>query len=188
MSNHTLRWMLDEAKACGLQVEPDRERIIFGLPPLGTMSKPSSATAELYFAPLEPGPIHHSLCGPWWLLEPLPHRYYIMDTDEEKWRFAFGASRRLPTAAIVHPTVVERIHNPATAYTPPNLLLSNLYPHPGSQPGTTADLRGFFQYIPPAPATPIPQRTSPATALKLLAGVALLLSTAATALLRSRSS
>jgi uncharacterized protein (DUF2235 family) len=185
LPNKTLRWMLDEAKAHGLLVEPDRERMIFGLPPVSEHPKVYAA-AGLYPTPPEPGIVHHSLEKAWWLLEVLPHRYYVMDCDEEKWRIPFGASRTLPSGAVVHPSVVERMHLAEAGYAPRNLPLEHLKAHPGSQEGTKADLRGFYRYEPDQTRQAVAAAALKAGA-KVMASAVVLLSTVAV-MLRGRSS
>lgn len=146
LPNRTLRWLLDEAQACGLCLEQDRVNLIFGLP---TIKK--YAAAEFFVTPPEPGCVHKSLNGAgWWFLELLPHRYYTIDDEKERWRFfPLGRSRTLPKGSVIHPSVIERLGNPQAKYAPPNLLGQYLHAHPGTQPGTSADLKGYFRYEPP---------------------------------------
>jgi uncharacterized protein (DUF2235 family) len=143
LPNITLRWLLDEAIANGLQVESDRVNLIFGMP-----TKQTYASGPIYLTPPEPGIVHKSLHGVWWLLEFLPHRYYVMDTGEEHWRFPLGSSRTLPIDSVVHSSVAERLNNPAAHYKPRNLARGRLLPHPGTQIGTTANLTDFYFYSP----------------------------------------
>ncbi len=93
--------------------------------------------------------VNRSLSGAWWLLELLIHRHYVMDTDKERWRIPMGASRVLPAHSVVHASVVKRMEDPRAQYKPRNVLWAYLQPHPGSQPGTSANLGGYFRYEPP---------------------------------------
>lgn len=146
LPNRTLRWLLDEAQAHGLCLEPDRVNLIFGLPTLKRY-----AAAEFYRMPLEPGCVHPSLHGfGWWFLELLPHRYYTIDDEKQRWRFfPLGRSRTVPKGSVVHPSVVERMENASAKYAPGNLLREDLSPHSGTQSGTIADLKGYFLYKQP---------------------------------------
>ena len=172
LSNRTLDWLLQEATDHGLMVEPDRVNLIFGLP-----TERPYAAAKLYSVPPEPGIIHKSLAGAWWLLELLPHRYYVMDTDQEHWRIPFGSFRMLPTDAVVDASVHKRINDPGAQYHPRFLADGHLKPHPGSQPGTANNLSGFFLYEPAKPRSHSSLRAAARTSL-LLASVAVLLTSA----------
>jgi uncharacterized protein (DUF2235 family) len=191
LPNRTLRWLLDEAMQNGLEVEPDRVKMIFGEP-----TEEDHAAAPLYQSPLEPGPVHGSLKGPWWLLEVLPHRYYVMDTEEEHWRIPLGSARRLPKGALVHPSVKQRLESTSPPlYRPKNLTLADLQPYTGRGPRTSANLEDFLVHQPGRP-TGSGSTTKLETAEKtdtagrsvyLMAGAGLLMGGVA-ALLRGRRS
>jgi uncharacterized protein (DUF2235 family) len=189
LSNRTLRWLLNEATANDLKVEPDRVNLIFGEP-----TNERYAAAPLYVKPDEPGPVHNSLTGAWWLLEVLPHRYYVMDTDEEHWRIPLGSPRTLPSGALVHSSVAERLQaDLIPPYQPKNLALANLAPYAGAPYlggwRTSADLKGFFVYEPPGSArSQATQQGTSANKAWLITGAALVLGSAVAGLLRGRSS
>jgi uncharacterized protein (DUF2235 family) len=179
LPNHTLRWLLGEAKKNGLEVEPDREKMIFGEP-----TDEPHAAAPLYAKPTEPGPVHDSLKGPWWLLEVLPHRYYVIDTDQEHWRIPLGSTRTLPTGALVHSSVENRLRaTTKPLYQPKNLNLTDLQPYSGSDPNTTADLSRFFVHQPKSSNNP--SSAGPGKAW-IIVGAVLLLTSAAASVLRGR--
>ena len=116
LSNIALNWVLSEAEAAGLKVNCDRVRMIFGQP-----TQQKHAAAQLFAPPAQPGIVHRSLKGLWWLLEILPHRYYDEDDGKEKWRIPLGRARRVPNEAYVHSSVFNRMNNPPCKYHPKNL-------------------------------------------------------------------
>jgi uncharacterized protein (DUF2235 family) len=175
LSNRALRWLLDEAIAHGLLVKQDRVHLIFGLP-----TQESYAAASLFRTPVEPGRVHPSLSGAWWLLEVLPHRSYVMDTDQEHWRIPLGRSRRLPTGAIVHPSVIVRMADAQANYKPRNLPINSLEPCPSQQPGTAADLSSFYRHLPVGSEISPASRSNPT---RPIAGVVAFLTAFATVLL-----
>lgn len=183
LPNRTLHWILQEAEENGIRVEPDRVKLIFG-----ERTKEHYAAAPLYVKPNEPGPVHNSLEGPWWILEVFPHRYYVMDTDQEHWRIPLGSSRTLPSGAIVHPSVVERLNDPVARYAPRNVHPKNLQEMQGTPAGTSADLDGFFVYEPPNSTVSNAAQSGVAGRAWLIAGAALVLGSAIAGLLGGRRS
>lgn len=112
LSKITLRWMLDAAKEAGLQVDPAREAALF------------QSAAGVAVSPADPkAPLHASLSGLWWVLEYLP-RFTKKNPDTGEIRrgiwFPNGASRFIRDGAVVHQSVVERVHA-GIGYAPPNL-------------------------------------------------------------------
>jgi uncharacterized protein (DUF2235 family) len=179
LSNITLRWLLDEARANGLLVQEDRVKLIFG-----ERTDDEYAAASFYQPPVQPGSPHESLKGPWWLLEILPHRHYVIDADEVHWRTPFGSRRRVPAGSVIHGSVRERLSNPELHYAPNNLCPKYLQPHPDPQPGSAVHREGFHLYQPPPPAShPKAQRTASQSAW-ILGAIALALTAAA--VVRSR--
>jgi uncharacterized protein (DUF2235 family) len=204
LSNHTLEWMIDQARAHGVLLEEDRVNLVFGRP-----TKKKYAATPFFITPKEPNILHKSLHGiGWWLLELIPHHYYVMDTDQQHLRIPLGASRTLPEDAIVHSSVVERMkdtkNDPELRYTPRNIVEKGKLvpmPHPCRQPGTAEDLTGYFLFKsndpaparrnradlrPPHKAQPVTILQTP-TAIKVLGAAALLLTAAAAAVLHTRS-
>lgn len=108
LANIALRWMLDEAQANGLRLDPERMAEVFSRPE----NQPDPA-----------GPLHESLEGPWWVLEfwPKPYMDMSLRPPRSRWRIPRGAPRRIPENAEIHPSVFQRMENPALHYTPGNL-------------------------------------------------------------------
>jgi hypothetical protein len=135
LSNISLEWMLNEARAAGLTLVEDRVNLVLGRHP----------TTYPHVEPLYEKPeetcVHHSLKSVWWILELLPHIYYDKDHGQEFYRVPLGARRALPDNAVVHPSVVERINDPSAKYKPTNLLNGTLSPKPGCE-------KGFYEYRP----------------------------------------
>lgn len=151
LANAALEWMLDEAIAAGLQVVPERREMI-----VGQGAATDHPAAVLYPPAEQPGALHQSLVGPWWLLELLPHRRYEKDDAQEKWGIPLGKRRQVTDAAIVHSSVVRRMDS-ARDYAPGNLPRKRLFPYRDvggellSQrvfTPTQARLDDFFVYLP----------------------------------------
>lgn len=108
LANIALRWMLDEAQANGLRLDPERVADVFARPE----NQPDPA-----------GMLHESLEGPWWALEYWPKPYTDMSQHppEWRWRVPRGARRRVPFDAVIHPSVFQRMSDPTLRYHPPNL-------------------------------------------------------------------
>lgn len=108
LANIALRWMLDEAQAKGLLLDPERVASVLARPE----NQPDPA-----------GPLHESLEGAWWILEYWPKPY--MDLSERpprwRWRIPRGTRRRIPHDAVIHPSVFQRMSDPALHYAPSNL-------------------------------------------------------------------
>ena len=76
---------------------------------------------------------HHSLRGPWWMLEAFPHKYFD-EAGDMQWRYKpWPHDREIPKRAIMHPEVVRRFklneapHCPAEkTYNPRNLKFDGL--------------------------------------------------------------
>ncbi len=110
LSKITLRWMVAEAQACGLLVDPERRDAL--LPTHDT----AAATAP---SPL--GTLHRSLRGWWWLAEVLPrltrdprHDYHRRVTVH------LGRHRDVPRDASIDASVHARMADDRS-YRPPNL-------------------------------------------------------------------
>ena len=108
LSKIALAWMLREAKAAGLLVDPVKEAaIIGGQPPL-----------------VKPDPIakmHNSLTA-WWLpLELFPRRMWRTKNNPPyfEWVLPLGGRRYIQEPTTVHESVVSRKQQ--TSYSPPNL-------------------------------------------------------------------
>ena len=109
-----LRWMMQEAQACGLELDLERQRAILGR---GSNEVP----------PNPYGPMHDELKKPMWKFaqwiprrmsrrNPATHRY------ESYWNFSPVQQPRLIEAgSVIHSSVFERIARPDMHYEPPNL-------------------------------------------------------------------
>jgi uncharacterized protein (DUF2235 family) len=142
LSNITLQWMLNEAKAAGVILVEDRVNMVLGNP-----STSYPAADALYEIPLTSN-IHQSLKGPWWILEFLPHLYYDKDYATELYRVPLGVRRQLPPGALVHHSVKDRIDDKSARYRPGNVLNGTLTPiaSQGSQSGS--DTPPIYKYQP----------------------------------------
>ena len=113
--------MLDEARAAGVSLVPERVDLVLGRP--GTVYP---AARELLHKPTS-SPVHQSLTWKWWVLEFLPHIFYDKDYGEEHYRIPLGARRKLPKGALIHHSVKDRMNHPHhSAYRPANLLMTDL--------------------------------------------------------------
>jgi uncharacterized protein (DUF2235 family) len=120
LSNGSLKWMMDQAEAAGAVFKAQRRQAVLGE---RVVDDPQGRTTE--FQRLYPKPkwsdIHKSLKWAWWILEVFPHRYYNTDADtKEILRIPWGAWRRLPDGAMLHPSLMER-EDRTYKYAPPNL-------------------------------------------------------------------
>jgi uncharacterized protein (DUF2235 family) len=95
LSKVTLEWMLAEAVAAGLKVDPPNARAV-----LDRDAKPDPAA-----------PKHESLHGPWWLLEFLPHRYVDMRSGSPvvRHRIPLGRYRLVPEDSAIYEEEVQRV-------------------------------------------------------------------------------
>jgi hypothetical protein len=120
LSNIPLQWMLVQAHNAGIRLIPERVKLVLGEP---TTAYP--ACQPLYEKP-KSSPIHKSLKGLWWALEALPHIFYDKDLGEELHRIPFGAWRKIPDGALVHSSVVQRLKDHGSEYSPKNLAATDL--------------------------------------------------------------
>jgi hypothetical protein len=107
LSQITLEWMLVEAETKGLLLSREGVKHILGV-------------SDLLGAPNPLAMQHESLCGPWWILEYLPHKSYDQVTKGYKWSVPRGRPRDIPAEPRVHETVEMRLKNRAD-YHPNNL-------------------------------------------------------------------
>ena len=94
LSKLALEWMLDEAEAHGLLVDPEKRRAMFE----GDGQAPPDPRAF----------IHESLAGPWHIAEYVPKRHYDFATKQERWRANRYKRRTVPRRSLVHWSVYER--------------------------------------------------------------------------------
>jgi uncharacterized protein (DUF2235 family) len=99
LSKISLKWMLDEARAAGLELNEAKVGQVLG------ETDPS-------YAPADPtAMLHISLFGGWWVLEFLPKRHYLQTAEGEwvrKWELPMARPRGLLANAVLHPSVEER--------------------------------------------------------------------------------
>jgi uncharacterized protein (DUF2235 family) len=109
LSRISLQWMLCEAVALGLLVNPDMAKGVLGRVPSFPGVCPDPAQRE-----------HNSLTLPWWILEVFPHSFYDITTKKKKWRIPLGASRAIPPGSSFHESVWKKLEADST-YRPKNL-------------------------------------------------------------------
>jgi uncharacterized protein (DUF2235 family) len=117
LSQFSLEWMLCEAKAYGLLIDPERAKSVLGrIPPPPPVPPDARAAA------------HNSLTFWWWLLEFLPHSYYDFTSKCVRWRIPFGATRTIPDGSVAHASVNEKLR------VDPNYKPTNLPANRGEEP------------------------------------------------------
>jgi uncharacterized protein (DUF2235 family) len=92
-----LEWMLEEAKAAGLLVNPDRQAEVLGY-----------SAGSKYAKPDPDGPMHESLKGAWKIAEWIRKPHYDYATRTMTKRGNHGRRRTVPPRALVHDSVFER--------------------------------------------------------------------------------
>jgi uncharacterized protein (DUF2235 family) len=92
-----LHWMLQEAKAVGLHVDPGRQAEVLGQSP-----------GSRYAAPDPNGPMHESLKGTWELAELIQKPQYDHETGVTEMRANRGRRRIIPEGALIHESVFQR--------------------------------------------------------------------------------
>jgi uncharacterized protein (DUF2235 family) len=104
LSKITLEWMLVEATAAGLAVDPYRANVVLGRQPAPEPWMPH------YVEPNAMAAMHESLRGAWWILEFLPHRYVdkISGAPVVRWRIPLGSRRTIPNGSMIHDSVLIR--------------------------------------------------------------------------------
>ena len=98
LSKLSLEWMIKEAKAAGLLVDPDKEAEI-----LGRNGKP-------YARPDPQAKMHESLTPAWWLAEIIPKPHWNWAKKKEGRRPNLFRRRTIPSGALVHQSAFDR-HN-----------------------------------------------------------------------------
>jgi len=126
LSKIALRWMLDEAVAAGLRVDPLRTAGILGAKAPFVAPDPLSTN------------LHKSLHGWWWLAEVWPKAVNVRSADG-KWRQTirpnFGRGRTIAEGSQVHESVEMRLNDAKVAYHPGNIPAKRTFlgDHTGSQ-------------------------------------------------------
>jgi uncharacterized protein (DUF2235 family) len=92
-----LEWMLKEAVAAGLLVDPAKRDEVLG------------DAGDAYPAKPDPnGPMHESLTIWWWPVEFIFKRHWNWDTKKEERRMNLGRRRTIPPGSLIHRSVFER--------------------------------------------------------------------------------
>jgi uncharacterized protein (DUF2235 family) len=104
LSKFALEWMLKEAIAAGLIVDPTKMDFVLGRS--GADYVPADPNAKM----------HKSLAGLWWAAEILPKRHFNWSKKEWEHRMNLGRPRTIPPKSLVHESVFQRL-----GYKPPNL-------------------------------------------------------------------
>jgi uncharacterized protein (DUF2235 family) len=113
LSYIALAWMLEEAKAAGLVVNPEEELRLFEVPDLSAICASHHAA-----------PIHDSMTLAWKLLEYLPIPRWVSDGEGRfvrRFRIHRNRRRALPPGALVHESVHMRMSVPPLGYRPDNV-------------------------------------------------------------------
>jgi uncharacterized protein (DUF2235 family) len=92
-----LEWMLEEAKAAGLQVDRARQEEVLGRSPGSRYEKPDCD-----------GPATESLTGWWKIAEWVPKPHYDWAAKKTEMRMNRGRRRAIPAGAYVHESVFRR--------------------------------------------------------------------------------
>ncbi len=112
LSATALKWMVDNAEAKGLIIDPKMKAIV--LPQ-------QNVSGAAYVAPFAGGPGHESLAGWWWVAEYLPKRFKDPAANfVTRWMLHTGRHRHVNDGAKIHDSVFERMRLVPT-YRPPNL-------------------------------------------------------------------
>ena len=120
LAKYPLIWMIDEAVEHGLRIDDARFEKLAKI-----ASKPGDVPQ--YVAPNACAMQHRSLKHIWWALEALPilpkstrwrrwPRWSLFG-----WYLPLAEPRLIPTGAVFHPSVAERLRCPGLNYAPPNL-------------------------------------------------------------------
>lgn len=116
-SKFPLLWMIDQAAACGLRVDPSMvDHLVWGMP------RPRST--HYYAPPSVTDPLHDSMNAAWEILEWLPKQEKYREWPQRHcvlgWYLPRGEPRPIPEDAIVHQSVVDRM-TANSSYQPINL-------------------------------------------------------------------
>lgn len=91
ISKYALKWMIDEAKAAGLFIDPPKEADVLGLTP-GSQYAPAKPDA----------PKHESLKGPWNLAEFIPKKHWNYQEQCSEHRMNLYRRRTIPPGSLIH--------------------------------------------------------------------------------------
>jgi uncharacterized protein (DUF2235 family) len=108
LSKYPLNWMIEEAKAHGLDISVAAQHHLI-------LGKPRKASKQDYARPNPEGTMHDSFTLGWRLLEWVPTR-----TEAKGWYLPRGEARTIPENARIHYSVFERMER-VRNYFPSNL-------------------------------------------------------------------
>jgi uncharacterized protein (DUF2235 family) len=91
ISKYALKWMIDEAKAAGLMVDPSKESDVLGLTP-GSQYAPANPKATK----------HESLTGAWNIAEFIPKKHWNQAKKCWEHRMNLYRRRQMPPGSLVH--------------------------------------------------------------------------------------
>jgi uncharacterized protein (DUF2235 family) len=91
LSKYALEWMLEEARAAGLLVNPDKEAEVLG-----------KTASKQYVSASPNAQIHESLTGVWNLAEFIPKRHWNWATGKWEHRMNLYRRRTIPAGSLVH--------------------------------------------------------------------------------------
>jgi uncharacterized protein (DUF2235 family) len=120
-----LQWMVEEAVASGLFIDPGRYKTV--VPETQDVSsaaeiRDDDQESEFHAAPDYRGPLHKSLTGLWWIPEWIPKLYHDpRDEFSRKLMIPRGRRRWIPDNSLIHRSVSERMKDPVIRYYPANL-------------------------------------------------------------------
>jgi uncharacterized protein (DUF2235 family) len=111
LSAIALKWMVGEAQAAGLILDPQMMATVL----------PQQNTPGSYVAPFAGDPPHESLSGLWWVVEFIPKPYKDPAANfAKRWMIHAGRHRYVADGAKIHVSVFERMKL-VPGYKPPNL-------------------------------------------------------------------
>jgi uncharacterized protein (DUF2235 family) len=96
LSKVALQWMLGEATAAGLMVDPARVDLVLGRSGGG------------YVPPDPKAQMHESLTAGWWAAEFIPKRHYDWKRKREERRMNLFRRRTIPPGAMIHQSAYDR--------------------------------------------------------------------------------
>jgi uncharacterized protein (DUF2235 family) len=106
LSKYPLLWMINQARASGLQTTTAMVNYL-------VLGKPRRDSARVYASPSPAARLHRSLKGPWWMLEVLPKRAALREWKRPRSLFGvylpLGEPRTIPEGALVHRSVFDRM-------------------------------------------------------------------------------
>jgi uncharacterized protein (DUF2235 family) len=112
LSAIALQWMVGEAEAAGLELDPKMKASV-----LPAQNTPGST----YVAPYAGGPPHESLQGLWWIAEFIPKPYRDPAANfAKRWMIHAGRHRYVANGVNIHRSVFERMQL-VDGYKPVNL-------------------------------------------------------------------